>query len=254
MNLRKAMGWCVVWGGSVAATVGTLACNDAGTGPKSSTPAPVAEGIEHEACSPQGHQTQAFDARGDGKPVVTKVFDGAHELCRITDINHDGKPDLFEYFDSSGAVRRRESDYDGNGTIDSVEMYEGGQLVKREYDTTGQHRVDTWDYYDKASGRRIRRERDTNNDGRVDQWWTWAGDKITIAIDRNGDGKPDPEATLILDDKTGEMRDAKSSPTPDAPAAPSASAAPATTAAAAPPPPESPLDLAREKPATGGPK
>ncbi len=132
--------------------------------------------------------SQAATAR----PTSRRSYDGSgHELCRVVDLNHDGKPDLYEYFDASGAVRRREADYDENGVIDSVEFYEGGALVKREYDTTGQHRVDTWDYFDKTTGKRVRRERDTTNDGRVYQWWTWNGDKITIAIDKDGDGKPD---------------------------------------------------------------
>jgi hypothetical protein len=233
------------------------ACSDGpGAGGAKTAGAPDAvESIDHEACEPKGHRAETFDARGDGKAVVIKVFDGQRELCRITDINHDGKPDLYEYFDANGAVRRRESDYDSNGTIDSVELYEDGKLVKREYDTTGQRRVDTWDYFDKASGKRLRRERDTTNDGKVDQWWTWDGDKITISIDRNGDGKPDPDSTLVLDEKTGEpnTKDAKTAPAgsaapapsgstspADAPPLPMAPPAPSASASVTPPPPAAP--------------
>ena len=32
----------------------------------------------------------------------------------------------------------------------------------------------------------------------IDQWWTWSGDQLTIAVDKNGDGKPDPETTLVF--------------------------------------------------------
>jgi hypothetical protein len=218
------------------------ACSDGpGAGGAKNAGAPDAiESIDHEACEPKGHRAETFDARGDGKAVVIKVFDGQHELCRITDINHDGKPDLYEYFDANGVIRRRESDYDSNGTIDSVELYEDGKLVKREYDTTGQRRVDTWDYFDKGTGKRLRRERDTTNDGKVDQWWTWDGDKITISIDRNGDGKPDPDSTLVLDEKTGEpntgTKDAKTAPVGSASPAPAGS----TAAADAPPLPTAP--------------
>jgi hypothetical protein len=231
----------------VAQCVGVLsavglaaACSDpVAPGAKTEGPVFVAESVEHEPCDPKSHKAEALDARGDGRPVVTKVFDGSgHEICRITDINHDGKPDLYEYFDSSGQVRRREADYDSNGTIDAVEFYEGGKLVKREYDTTGQHRVDTWDYFDKNSGLRTRRERDTSNDGKVDQWWTWNGDKITIAMDINGDGKPDPEAAVVMDDKTGKAIDpAASSPPPPSAPPPTAPPPPAATQASAPPPP-----------------
>jgi len=238
MNLRRALGWCLGAGGVFAALPSLGGCGDAPPAPaKTGASAPDAvESIEHEACDPKasGHKAESFDTRGDGKPVVIKVYNGSgKEICRITDINHDGKPDLFEYFDAGGNIRRRESDYDANGTIDSVEFYEGGKLVKREYDTTGQHRVDTWDYFDKVSGKRLRRERDTTNDGKVDQWWTWDGDKITIAIDRNGDGQPDPGSAIVLDEKTGMAQDAK-----DAKSAPAASAS--TRPADGPPPPTSP--------------
>jgi hypothetical protein len=158
------------------------------------------ESVEHEACNEAGNRVEVLDANGDGKPDIKRVFDRktGKEICRTSDLNHDGKPDLYEYYDSNGAVRRREADYDDNGVIDSIEYYEDGKLVRREYDTTGQHRVDTWDYFDKDSARHTRRERDTNNDGKVDQWWIWEGDKVTIATDKNGDGRPDPETTIVL--------------------------------------------------------
>jgi len=239
------------WVGATIGAAGALAtaCSDSLPPPKAGSAPDAVESIEHEACDATpggGHRVEKFDTRGDGKPVVIKVYNGAgRELCRISDINHDGKPDLYEYFDDSSRVRRREADYDSNGVIDAVEFYEEGKLVKREYDTTGQHRVDTWDFFDKASGKRTRRERDTTNDGKVDQWWTWEGDKITIAIDRNGDGQPDPGATLVLDAKTGESaKDAKTAPAPAGSGAPPPPATPASSGPAdGPPPPASPLAL-----------
>ena len=62
--------------------------------------------------------------------------------------NHDGKPDLYEYFDDTGTVRRREFCYDDTGVVNAIEHYEGGKLVRREYDAAGQHRIDTWDCFD----------------------------------------------------------------------------------------------------------
>jgi hypothetical protein len=238
-----------------------VACADTPTAATANTVAPDAiESVDHEPCPTEGHKVEVFATRADGKAVVTKVFDGSgHELCRFSDMSHSGKPDFYEYFDSSGQVRRREADYDANGTIDAVEFYEGGKLVKREYDTTGQHRVDTWDYFDKATGLRTRRERDTTNDGKVDQWWTWSGDRITIAIDRNGDGQPDPGATLVMDAKTGteivDSKDAKTAPpagsassatTGDGGAPPAPSSA---TSAIPPPPPPPPSPTASAPPA-----
>jgi hypothetical protein len=164
--------------------------------------------LSHEACDDAGKRVDVLDTNGDGKPDIRRVFDGGgHEVCRIADLNHDGRPDLYEYYDGSGAIRRREFCYDDTGVVNAVEYYEGGKLTKREYDTSGQHRIDTWDWFDPAApidaktGRPahpVRRERDTTGDGVVDQWWTWEGNKVTIATDRNGDGKPDPASVIVL--------------------------------------------------------
>ena len=164
------------------------------------------EGIAHEPCT--GEHVESLDTNGDGKPDIQRVIGGGgRELCRSVDLNRDGKPDLYEYFDDSGAVRRREFCYDDTGTVNAIESYEGGRLVQRQYDLGGQHRIDTWDWFDPSApidaktGRPahpVRRERDTTGDGRVDQWWTWNGDKVTIAADRTGNGKPDPESAIVL--------------------------------------------------------
>ncbi len=159
------------------------------------------ESVEHEACDESAdHRVETLDTNNDGKADIKRLFDNksGHEVCRITDLDHDGKPDLYEYYDPNGVLRRREAGYDGTGIVDVIEIYENGKLAKRELDTTGQHRVDTWDYYDTASGKITRRERDSTNDGRVDQWWTYDGDKVTIAMDKNGDGKPDPSDTVTI--------------------------------------------------------
>ena len=166
------------------------------------------EVIEHENCDATGSHVEAVDTNGDGKADIRRVYDGSkHELCRVTDLNHDGKPDLYEYFDDSGAIRRREFCYDDTGVVNAVELYQGGKLVEREYDTTGQHKIDTWDWFDPngpidgKTGRPshpIRRERDAKGLGVIDQWWTWTGDKVSIASDRNGDGKPDPDTVIVL--------------------------------------------------------
>ncbi len=158
--------------------------------------------IEHEECTESGHRVENLDLTNDGKTDVRKIYDGQREICRITDLNHDGRPDLFEYFDKNGQLRRREYDFDDNTVVNQIDYYENGKLVRRESDTTNQGRIDTWDYFDPNTGARTKRERDSTGDGRIDQWWTYEGDpqnpKITIAMDRNGDGLPDPESTIVL--------------------------------------------------------
>jgi hypothetical protein len=172
-----------------------------------------AEGLEHEPCDESGNRLEMVDTNNDGKPDIRRVFDKSsqREICRVVDLNHDGKPDLYEYFDASGAIRRREFCYDDSGVVNAIEHYDAGRLTKREYDTGGLHRLDTWDYFepglplDAKTGRPVhpsRRERDTSGDGRVDQWWTWEGGKLTIARDTRGDGKPDLASVVVLADET----------------------------------------------------
>ena len=199
------------------------------------------EAVEHEACEESGHRVELLDATGDGKPDIKRVYDKGtnKEVCRTSDLDHDGKPDLFEYYDPSGGLRRREGVFDDSGVVNLIEYYEGGKLVRKELDTTGQHRIDTWDFFDPATGKRVRRERDSTNDGTIDQWWTWDGEKVTIAIDKNGDGKPDPEATVVIGgtgaDKDGGAAPAavSSSSTPPPPPPPDAPPMPVATSSAA---------------------
>jgi hypothetical protein len=187
------------------------------------------ETLDHESCNESGHRVETLDSNNDGKPDIKRLYDNktGNEVCRITDLDRDGKPDLYEYYDASGVLRRREAGYDGTGIVDVIEIYENGKLAKRELDTTGQHRVDTWDFYDTASGKILRRERDSTNDGRVDQWWTYDGDKVTIAIDRNGDGKPDPADTVTIGGSDEPPKPAASAPVADAAPPPPAPYVPA---------------------------
>lgn len=156
------------------------------------------QSIEHEACDESGHKVETVDVNNDGKPDIRRVYDGAQEVCRVSDLNRDGKPDMFEYYDKTGQLRRREADYDDNGVVNAIELYENGKLVRAELDTTNQGRIDTWDTFDPGTGKRTKRERDATGDGRVDQWWTYNGDQVTIAMDKNGDGLPDPESVITL--------------------------------------------------------
>jgi hypothetical protein len=152
---------------------------------------PVA--IEHEACDTESSSAQKVDTNGDGKADLVRVMADGHEVCRMVDLNHDGKPDTYMYFDGSGAIRRRESDFDRDGHIDEIAYYEKGVPVRKDRETNLDGKLDTWDFYE--GGKIHHRMRDSDGDGKVDQWWTWPNpDKIecaVIATDRNGDGKPD---------------------------------------------------------------
>jgi len=212
------------------------------------------EEIAHEACNESDtRKVETVDVNNDGKPDIKRIYEGNHEICRISDLNHDGKPDMFEYYDKNGILRRREADYDDNGVVNSIEMYENGKLVHAELDTTNQGKIDTWDTFDPSTGKRTKRERDSNGDGRVDQWWTYDGDKTTIAMDRNGDGLPDPDTVVTLGASGAPV--ASASAAVDAGAAP-APVAPAATEESPPKAPDGPamVDAGADGPKRGGAK
>jgi hypothetical protein len=190
--------------------------------------------IQHEPCDVKGKRVEALDANNDGKPEVQRVYDGNREACRVSDLNGDGRPNMYEYFAPDGStIRRREFDYDDNNIVNAIEVYEGGRLSHREMDTTNQGRIDTWDTFDLATGKIAKRERDSSLDGRVDQWWVWTGDVVQVAVDRDGDGNPDPEASIVIGANGQPFIDGGATK-----AAPSASAsAVAPTPPPAPPPP-----------------
>jgi hypothetical protein len=212
-----------------------VACSS--TPEKATAEAKTPEGakpLDHEKCEDSMGRAEVLNA-SDGKFALKQIFDksGGHEICRIADLNHDGKPDMYEYYNADGSLRRREGAYETNDAISEIQIFENGKLVRRERDTTGQRKVDTWDTYDPATGKLIKRERDNNGDGKVDQWWTWDGQNITIAIDKNGDGQPDPDQTITV----GPNGQAIAAPTANASGDGGASNAGGPTPPPPPPPP-----------------
>ncbi|MDP9152378.1 MAG: hypothetical protein M3O36_20825 [Myxococcota bacterium] len=203
----------VVGRGASVVTLAVSVCISCGTtgtaADKAKAPVTRVETLDHEACSESGKRLELLDTNNDNRPDIRRVLDPStgHEVCRIVDLNHDGKVDLYEYFNAEGSVRRREFCYDDSAAVNAIELYERGTLVQRKYDTTGHQRIDTWDWFDGSLPRDAksglpahpsRRERDTGGDGAIDQWWTWEGDTVTIATDHNGDGKPDLNSTIVL--------------------------------------------------------
>lgn len=204
--------------------------------------------LEHEKCDDSMGRVEVVGSIA-GKPQLKQVFDKTtgRELCRIADLNHDGKPDMYEYYNADGTLRRREGAYDNTDAISEIQIYEGGKLVKRERDTTGQRKVDTWDTYDPATGKIVKRERDNNGDGKVDQWWTFEPNgNVTIAIDKNGDGQPDPNETITVGPNGQAIA--------PAPSATSQGAGDAGAGAAPPPPPNPPVLYTQPPPEVHGKK
>jgi hypothetical protein len=196
--------------------------------------------LEHERCDTESGSSQKVDTNGDGKPDIIRVLSNGREICRMVDLNHDGRADSYIYYDASGGVRRRESDFDRDGHVDEIAYYAAGVAVRKDRETNLDGKLDTWDFY--QGGKIHHRMRDSDGDGKVDQWWSWPNpDKIecpVIVSDRNHDGKPDPADVVdVCSPAAGALPDAGArAPTAMTEAgAPVAAGATTTLAAAAMP-------------------
>jgi hypothetical protein len=138
------------------------------------------------------------DLDHDGKPEITNYFkeraDGPRLLVRKeTDLNRDGKVDVRTQYDESGRRKLEEMDGDFDGRSDWADHYIDGKRTYSEVDTNFDGTYDLYKYYE--GGKVRRKERDTNGDGKIDVWeyLDEAGKVIKTGRDTNGDGKMDHE-------------------------------------------------------------
>ena len=84
------------------------------------------------------------------------------------DVNRDGRPDLWEYYDESGRLLHKSIDTNFDGKADLQQSYEEGELVRRESDRNFDDRIDLTDEFDPKTGERTRSTFDVDFDGRAD--------------------------------------------------------------------------------------
>lgn len=183
-----------VWWVSLGCAAGTAAA----TG--SQSPARVLKDttILHEDCPLD--EGDEVDLNRDGKADRITVMSDGRALCWALDLNFDGEVDDWAYTADGGQVRRRETDFDRDGRIDEVSLYSEGRLTEKRNATKLTGKWDTWHYY--TDGKVNLTERDGDGDGYIDQWWEYpegqAKNCPLIHSDVDGDGRPDPGATINL--------------------------------------------------------
>ncbi len=154
--------------------------------------------IEHESCDVDSASADKQDVNGDGRPDLVTV--GGTRGCQAADLNFDGSWDSYVYRNADGSVRRRESDFDRDGRIDEISTFRGGALIARQRATRLDGQLDTWHFYEQ--GRLTRTERDSDGDAVIDQWWEYPRqNKLECPLvhsDVDGDGRPDPGATVDM--------------------------------------------------------
>jgi hypothetical protein len=151
--------------------------------------------IVHQPCDVDSSSAERIDANGDGKPDVTIVSEGGKEHCRASDLDFDGRVDLYSYLDPNGKLTRRELDYDRDGNIDEIQLFKDGVISEKHRSTTLARRLDTWETYEQ--GKLVKAERDADGNGRIDQWWDYkSADCPIIRADTDGNGEPDPTSQV----------------------------------------------------------
>jgi hypothetical protein len=154
--------------------------------------------VTHQDCAVDSGGAEKVNVGGDTRPDIVIVRSGGREVCRSIDLNFDGAVDSWVYRDGSGNVSRRENDYDRDGRIDEIAIYQGGVLIEKDRATTLVGRLDTWHFY--QAGKLARTERDSDGDALIDQWWEYPKpDQLECPLihsDVDGDGHPDPGATV----------------------------------------------------------
>lgn len=103
-------------------------------------------------------------------PVVTIRALGPASAIRLrtADVNRDGHPDVWQYYDDSGALIRMVSDTNFDGRSDVEESYVNGHLVRRATDRNFDDRVDLVDEFDATTGEHVRSVVDADFDGTAD--------------------------------------------------------------------------------------
>lgn len=153
-----------------------------------------------------GEEVREFDFNNDKRPDVYRFYaegtgpksgqvGGGGEatgpvMRDESDLNGDGRIDVWNWFDRDGLVERKSYDLDFDGKLDAIAFFEKGVVVRKEFFHSFGDRPDTFKYYEKGKLTRI--ERDGNGDGRIDSWEYWENEQIDrIGEDVNADGTVD---------------------------------------------------------------
>ena len=162
--------------------------------------------VEEKRQVPGGQTGETDDLRtsdidNDGKPEVFKYYSRiddperpGEKKTQLTrqdvDLNWDGKIDIWRYFDASGKVEREEWDTDYDGKVDDTRFFENGVITRAERDRNNDGRADMVRYY--KSGALERKESDTNGDGQIDRWEYFTGRILDrVGVDKDHDGSVD---------------------------------------------------------------
>jgi hypothetical protein len=100
--------------------------------------------------------------------IGMSVWPSAAGRTRTEDTNHDGRPDVWRYYDARGELAHITIDSNFDGYPDREEEYRDGSLVRRESDRNFDQRVDLIEEFDPSTHQHLKSTVDADFDGRAD--------------------------------------------------------------------------------------
>ena len=141
---------------------------------------------------------EKLDEDHDGRFEISNELAGGKLARRTVSSAKGDRTERVESFEN-GKLAKAELDENGDGRVDLWNFHDAsGALVRQEQDANHDGRVDTWVGLDPKSGKELEVRKDANFDGNVDsvRKTDTAGVPQRLEEDRNGDGKPDRVVTF----------------------------------------------------------
>jgi hypothetical protein len=178
---------------------GTSAAAGANNGANAGQPAGLSAEVT-ESITEEGLIRREIDLNGDGAPDIVNLLrpldDERVAVAKNTDLNFDGKFDVFTEFDAFGQISRERIDTDFDGDLDTIDLYKDGARVKSDRDIDFDGDFDVFAFYVVETDGRVRldrKESDTDGNGKIDLWerFDLDGKLIRAGRDLDNDGKID---------------------------------------------------------------
>ena len=126
------------------------------------------------------------------KPVVTPTPPSPFKNVEVRDVNGDGVPDLWIYYNPQrpSEIIRQEEASQADGRVNTWSYFKDGKMVRREVDNKQSGRPDTVYFYD--NDKIIREERDEAGQGTVTYRASYQDGRLAkVEKDSSGGGRPD---------------------------------------------------------------
>ena len=151
---------------------------------------PTSEVNQPQLPAPRAKPPDNITVASRSKPAPPPVAPTPFKNVEVRDINGDGVPDLWIYYNpqKAGEIMRQEEASKGDGRVDAWSYFKDGKLVRREVDTKGHGKPDTSFYY--VNDQIAREERDENGEGRVTYRAVFENGRLArLERDTDGNGR-----------------------------------------------------------------